>query len=70
MTSSEIYKKLNVCIIDNLDFVAIHYSIHVLHLGGVSFMLLFFLQIVGDQVEKALPNTSILGHLIQLHFVL
>ena len=50
-----IYKKLNVCISDNLDFVAIHYSIHVLDLGGASFLLLFLLQIVGDQVENALP---------------
>ena len=47
MTSSEIqelstvvglYKRLNVCISDNLDFVAIHCSIHVLHLGGASFL--------------------------------
>ena len=65
-----LYKKLNVCIIDNLDFVAIHCSIHVLHLGGVSFLLLFFYCFFTDQVENALPNTSILGHLIQLHFVL
>ena len=50
-----LYKKLNVCISDNLDLVAIHCSIHVLHLGGASFLLLFFLQIVGDQVENALP---------------
>ena len=63
MTSSEIsgiidsglYKKLNVCISNNLDFVAIHCSIHVMHLGGASFLLLLFLQIVGDQVENALP---------------
>ena len=57
MTSSEIsgiidvvglYKKLNVCISDNLDFVAIYCSIHVLHLGGASFLLLFFLQIAVD----------------------
>ena len=36
-----LYKKLNVCISNNLDFVAIHCSIHVLHLGGASFLQLF-----------------------------
>ena len=51
-----LYKKLNVCISNNLEFVAIHYSIHVLHLGGASFLLLFFLEIVGDKVENALLN--------------
>ena len=67
--SSGLYKKLNVCISNNLDFVAIQYSIHVLHLGGASFLLLLLLQIVGDQVENDLPYAWILGHLIQLHFV-
>ena len=42
-----LYKKLNLCISDNLDFVAIQCSIYVLHLGGASFLLLCFLQIVG-----------------------
>ena len=66
----DLYKKLNVCISINLDFVAIHCSIHVLHLGGASFLQLFFLLIVGDQVENALSYARILGRLIQLHFVL
>ena len=44
-----LYKKLNVSISDNLEFVAIHFSIHVLHFS------IHVLQIVGDQEENALP---------------
>ena len=65
-----LYKKLIVCISDNLDFVAIRCSIHVLHLGGATFLLLFFLQIVGDQLENAFYYEKILGNLKQLNFLL
>ena len=37
-----LYKKLNVCMSNNLDFVTVHYSIHVLHLGRASSLLIFF----------------------------
>ena len=47
-----------MCLSDTLDFVAIHCSIHVLQLKGAGFLLLFFLQIVGDQVENALDTRA------------